>query len=255
MVQIIVHSSWRRVFYRFYYALILLSAFLLVDLGKDSELFVSIFCVIIVHYSMMSLTRCHGTGGTLRRQTWWESHRTRRFSCQLCRVPRIIISAIPLLFPRPSHDIHTWGISTRSPTATLMAIRLPSRSRPPGPTARTLASLSFSTLDSGRKMPLAVLVSALTRWTSTRSRRGARARMERTVDCRFTLAHCLTITCSLDSNCPQSRGNGSDPGNGLLWIYQHSWHIYITSTEREPEWGCFGESLSKLHRFHGMKGG
>lgn len=52
-------------------------------------------------------------------------------------------------------------------------------SRAPGPTARTLASLSFSTLDSGRKMPLAVLVSALMRWTRTRSRRGARARMDR----------------------------------------------------------------------------
>ena len=68
---------------------------------------------------------------------------------------------------------------TRSPTATPMGRRLPFLSREPGPTARTLASLSFSTDDSGRKMPLAVLVSALTRWTRTRSRRGARARMER----------------------------------------------------------------------------
>ncbi len=60
-----------------------------------------------------------------------------------------------------------------------MGMRLPFLSKAPGPTAMTLASLSFSTLDSGRKMPLAVLVSALMRWTRTRSRRGARARMER----------------------------------------------------------------------------
>lgn len=60
-----------------------------------------------------------------------------------------------------------------------MGNRLPFLSRAPGPTARTLASLSFSTLDSGRKMPPAVLVSALMRWTRTRSSRGARERMER----------------------------------------------------------------------------
>jgi hypothetical protein len=109
-------------------------------------------------------------------------------SCQLhSSLLWLLVSFIPLRVL----DIHTWGIRTRSPTATLMAMRLPSRSRPPGPTARTLASLSFSTLDSGRKMPLAVLASALTRWTRTRSRRGARARMERTVDWGFTLAKCL----------------------------------------------------------------
>lgn len=154
------------------------SCFLLVDLGKDSGFnSLVLFCGIInaIQCKVMSLTRCHGTGGTLLRRTWWESHQTRE---------NVHVSfTMPL--PRLSHDIHTWGISTRSPTATPMAMRLPSRSRPPGPTARTLASLSFSTLDSGRKMPLAVLASALTRWTSTRSRRGARARMERTVDCRF----------------------------------------------------------------------
>lgn len=111
--------------------------------------------------------------------------------------------------PQLSHNVHTWGISTRSPTATPMAMRLPSRSRPPGPTARTLASLSFSTLDSGRKMPLAVLVSALTRWTSTRSRRGARARMERIVDCGFRLASCLLNLFSLHSNCSHIRDNGT----------------------------------------------
>ena len=73
----------------------------------------------------------------------------------------------------------TCGIRTRSPTATLIGTRLPSLSSPPGPTASTFASLSFSTLDSGRKMPPAVLVSALTRWTRIRSRRGARDLMER----------------------------------------------------------------------------
>lgn len=73
----------------------------------------------------------------------------------------------------------TEGIRTRSPTVTPMGRRFPSLSRAPGPTARTLASFNFSTLDSGRKMPPAVLVSALMRWTRTRSRRGARARMDR----------------------------------------------------------------------------
>lgn len=80
---------------------------------------------------------------------------------------------------RVDHQIHTWGIRTRSPVLTPIGSRLPFLSRLPGPTAMTLASLSFSTLDSGRKMPLAVLASALTRWTRTRSKRGARARMDR----------------------------------------------------------------------------
>ena len=83
-------------------------------------------------------------------------------------------SSSPALTGEPPN----WGIRTRSPTATPMGSRLPFLSMAPGPTARTLASLSFSTLDSGRKMPLAVLVSALMRWTRTRSRRGARARMD-----------------------------------------------------------------------------
>ena len=61
-----------------------------------------------------------------------------------------------------------------------MGRRLPSLSRAPGPTARTLASLRSLTEDSGRKMPEAVLASALTRWTRTRSRRGMRDLMERT---------------------------------------------------------------------------
>jgi len=68
----------------------------------------------------------------------------------------------------------TCGIRTLSPTVTLQEILLPSLSKPPGPTARTLASLSSLTLDSGRKMPDAVRVSALMRWTRTRSSRGAR---------------------------------------------------------------------------------
>lgn len=58
---------------------------------------------------------------------------------------------------------------------------MPSLSRAPGPTARTLASLRSLTEDSGRKMPEAVLASALTRWTRTRSRRGMRDLTERTV--------------------------------------------------------------------------
>jgi hypothetical protein len=73
----------------------------------------------------------------------------------------------------------TWGINTRSPVVTPMGSLLPSLSRPPGPTARTLASLSSLTLDSGRKMPLAVLASALMRWTRTRSSSGTRDLMDR----------------------------------------------------------------------------
>lgn len=73
----------------------------------------------------------------------------------------------------------TCGIKTRSPGFTEISILLPSLSNPPGPTARTLASDSFSTVDSGRKIPEAVFASALMRWTRMRSRRGARDLMER----------------------------------------------------------------------------
>lgn len=55
---------------------------------------------------------------------------------------------------------HTCGIKTRSPSEHPIGILFPSLSSPPGPTARTLASFSFSTLLSGRKIPPAVLVSA-----------------------------------------------------------------------------------------------
>lgn len=68
-----------------------------------------------------------------------------------------------------------------SPGFTLTPILFPSLSRPPGPTANTFASLSSLTADSGRKMPPAVLASALTRWTRMRSRRGARALIDFTV--------------------------------------------------------------------------
>lgn len=82
--------------------------------------------------------------------------------------------------PPPQQQEHlTCGIKTRSPGFTEISILLPSLSNPPGPTARTLASDSFSTVDSGRKIPDAVLASALMRWTRMRSRRGARDLMER----------------------------------------------------------------------------
>lgn len=74
----------------------------------------------------------------------------------------------------------TCGINTLSPGCTLTCTRLPSLSRPPGPTASTLASFSSLTALSGRKMPPAVLASAFIRWTSTRSRRGARDLMDLT---------------------------------------------------------------------------
>lgn len=73
----------------------------------------------------------------------------------------------------------TCGINTRSPGFTEISILLPSLSNPPGPTARTLASDSFSTVDSGRKIPEAVFASALMRWTRMRSRSGASDLMER----------------------------------------------------------------------------
>ena len=82
----------------------------------------------------------------------------------------------------------TWGIKTLSPACTLQLTLFPSLSKPPGPTAKTLASLSSLTLDSGRKIPLAVLVSALILWTKTRSRRGARDLMDlRAVDCNINV--------------------------------------------------------------------
>ena len=72
----------------------------------------------------------------------------------------------------------TCGIRTLSPTLTLQLTLFPSLSSPPGPTANTLASFNSLTLDSGRKIPDAVLVSALMRWIRTRSRRGARDLMD-----------------------------------------------------------------------------
>lgn len=105
--------------------------------------------------------------------------------------------------------------------ATPIGNRLPFLSRAPGPTATTLASLSFSTLDSGRKMPLAVFVSALIRWTRTRSRRGARARMDRIeVACSaqfgqlesssFSLLHRLHVLWSIDPLDKHFNCRGSD---------------------------------------------
>ena len=60
---------------------------------------------------------------------------------------------------RTKYNQHTWGISTLSPGCTLGCIRLPSLSRLPGPTAKTLASFKSFTALSGRKMPPAVLAS------------------------------------------------------------------------------------------------
>jgi hypothetical protein len=54
------------------------------------------------------------------------------------------------------------------------------RSRPPGPTARTVASgTCFSVTDEGKKIPDAVFVSALTRWTRIRSSVGFRDEIDR----------------------------------------------------------------------------
>lgn len=73
---------------------------------------------------------------------------------------------------------HTCGIKTRSPALTLGSILFPSWFKAPGPTANTRPSDNFSMVLSGKKIPEAVLVSALMRWMRTRSRRGARALMD-----------------------------------------------------------------------------
>ena len=86
--------------------------------------------------------------------------------------------------PYSNNEMLTCGINTLSPGVTEHAILLPSLSIAPGPTASTLASFRSFTLDSGRKMPLAVFASALMRWTKTRSRRGTRLLMDRMVDWR-----------------------------------------------------------------------
>lgn len=88
----------------------------------------------------------------------------------------VVSSHGPLGVPKAGLTV---GIKTRSPACTPMGTRLPSLSIPPGPTASTLASFSSLTLDSGRKMPEAVLASALMRWTRTRSRRGTRDLIDR----------------------------------------------------------------------------
>ena len=88
-----------------------------------------------------------------------------------------------------------------------MGSLLPFLSSAPGPTARTLASLSFSTEDSGRRMPEAVLVSALTRCTRTRSSSGARARMER-MEVAF-------VSSAVFVGCQWKAGKASRPGAGL----------------------------------------
>ena len=82
------------------------------------------------------------------------------------------------------------GSRTRSPTLTLTGVTTPSLLGAPGPTAMTVASgRGFAVAEEGRKMPVAVFcrqwgkgqrrptVSALNRWTRTRSRRGWRDRM------------------------------------------------------------------------------
>lgn len=99
------------------------------------------------------------------------------------------------------------GKRTRSPAFTDMGMILPSLSRAPGPTEMTVASGNgWDVADVGRKMPVAVFwmrgkafsgprlarlesecltVSALNRWTRTRSRRGTRDLMDLNVaDCK-----------------------------------------------------------------------
>lgn len=103
----------------------------------------------------------------------------------------------PATFHQGIQGFLTVGISTRSPACTPTGSLLPSLSRAPGPTARTLASLSSLTLDSGRKMPDAVLVSALMRWTRTRSRRGTSDLMDRMEVACFAREHGVSARRSL----------------------------------------------------------
>lgn len=115
---------------------------------------------------------------------------------QACRLRKPQEPAIFRLGFR-GRSLLTVGISTRSPACTPTGSLLPSLSRAPGPTARTLASLSSLTLDSGRKMPDAVLVSALMRWTRTRSRRGTSDLMDRMEVAFSSLARCQQGPSSL----------------------------------------------------------
>ncbi|KAH3683543.1 hypothetical protein WICPIJ_005489 [Wickerhamomyces pijperi] len=77
-------------------------------------------------------------------------------------------SSSPTLMVEPPNC----GIKTVSPTATFGKILLPLVSTKPGPMAKTLAVFNFSTFFSGNKIPEAVLASALTLWTKTRSNNG-----------------------------------------------------------------------------------
>ena len=99
------------------------------------------------------------------------------------------LTSSPTLIGDPPHP----GNKTLSPTFTETACKTPSLFGAPGPTAMTVASGSGEAVaDEGRKIPVAVFchqslevqsirrhtVSALNRWTRTRSNRGCRDLMD-----------------------------------------------------------------------------
>jgi len=131
---------------------------LLVDLGEE---------LVVAEEGVLLVSDLDGGSAILR---------------HVSRGPLRVRVRVPFL-SSPDSTTHTCGINTRSPGCTFGLTVLPSLSRPPGPTASTRASFSSLTELSGRKMPPAVLDSALMRCTSTRSSSGASDLMDlRAVD-------------------------------------------------------------------------
>ncbi len=158
---------------------------LLVDLCQDTV--VSLACALkkgemggffLATYSW-SLKRWYSSSPTLTGDPPYCAYISQMFSwmeskLQIAASIHILTLHTTIRIKEQKRPQLTCGIKTLSPGATLHETLLPSLSNPPGPTAKTLASFNSLTLDSGRKMPPAVLASILTRWTRTRSSSGAR---------------------------------------------------------------------------------
>jgi len=102
-------------------------------------------------------------------------HEPQSYSCILARISESLkrkYSSSPTLMEFPPQP----GRSTRSPALTLVGTTWPCLLGAPGPTAMTVASGNgLLVAEAGKKMPAAVFVSGLKRWTKTRSSRGTRA--------------------------------------------------------------------------------
>lgn len=130
---------------------------------------------------------------SLSRKSWYSLSPTLIGLPPNCTIPRLAITVAACGRHRRAYQrAHTWGINTLSPALRLGAILAPSRFSAPGPTASTSAWFSSFCADSGRKMPPAVLASALTRCTRMRSSRGAMERTDlRAVDCSWVSGRVL----------------------------------------------------------------